>query len=196
MRKTLQAWRCSLARTRVKRSASQTRSSHRKRWSADSYRFATPGGHPGLQGSRASKFQKLRLRSLQKTQSEHEHASENEQEHNMERMRNEGRKHQNEQKCSQKGPGGHQIRAWRPPGRFWAPCGSKVGARSTPNGSWGRPGGAKQIVGWAPGAPRGEKLIDFRVPRGLWGGLRGGIFGVFSATRRGSYTNLKNIRNL
>ena len=26
---------------------------HRKRWSADSYRFATPGGHPGIQGSRA-----------------------------------------------------------------------------------------------------------------------------------------------
>ena len=29
---------------------------HRKRWSADSNRFATPGGHPGLQGSRASKI--------------------------------------------------------------------------------------------------------------------------------------------
>ena len=85
------------------------------------------------------------------------------------------------------------MSAWSPPGRFWAPCGPKVKARSAPNGSWGRPGGAKQNIGWAPGPPRGEKLIDFRVPGGLWGGLRGGIFGVFSATRRGSYKNLKNI---
>ena len=44
VRKTLQAWRCSLARTRVKRSASQTRSSHRKRWSADSIASRIPPG--------------------------------------------------------------------------------------------------------------------------------------------------------
>ena len=46
VRKTLQAWRCSMARTRVKRSASQTRSSHRKRWSADCKRYR---GHPPTQ---------------------------------------------------------------------------------------------------------------------------------------------------
>ena len=82
-----------------------------------SNRFATPGGHPGLQGSRASKFKKVRLRSLQKTKSEHEHASANEQEHDTEQMRNEGL-NLNYQKlkknCSSRGPGGHQMRAWRP----------------------------------------------------------------------------------
>jgi len=41
------------------------------------YRFATPGGHPGLQGSRASNFPHSGFEAF-KTQSEHEHASENE----------------------------------------------------------------------------------------------------------------------
>ena len=56
------------------------------------------------------------------------------------------------------------MKAWSPPGRFRAPCGPKVGASSAPNGSWGRPGGPKQIIGWAPGLSRGEKLIDFTLP--------------------------------
>ena len=51
VRKTLQAWRCSLARTRVKRSASQTRSSHRKRWSADCNAPQARHRRPPLTGS-------------------------------------------------------------------------------------------------------------------------------------------------
>ena len=38
---------------------------HRKRWSADN-RFATPGGHPGLEGSRASNFQKQGFETFKK----------------------------------------------------------------------------------------------------------------------------------
>ena len=29
-------------------------------------------------------------------------------------------------------PGGSKMSAWSPPGRFWAPCGPKVGVRSAP----------------------------------------------------------------
>ena len=45
------------------------------------------------------------------------------------------------------------MKAWSPPGRFRAPCGPKVGANSAPNGSWGRPGEPKQIIGWTPAPP-------------------------------------------
>ena len=74
------------------------------------------------------------------------------------------------------------MKAWSPPGRFRAPCGPKVGARSAPNGSWGRPGEPKQIIGWTPGPPRGKKLIDFRVPGGSpegSGGAPGWYFWTF-----------------
>ena len=49
-----------LSRVRIRRYHQQNQSSRSTYYSN---RFATPGGHPGLQGSRASKFQKLRLRS-------------------------------------------------------------------------------------------------------------------------------------
>ena len=58
------------------------------------------------------------------------------------------------------------MKAWSPPGRFRAPRGPQAAARKAPNGSWGRPGEPKQIIGWAPGPPRGAKLIDFRLPGG------------------------------
>ena len=58
------------------------------------------------------------------------------------------------------------MKAWSPPGRFRAPCGPQAAARKAPNGSWGRPGEPKQIIGWTPGPPRGAKLIDFRLPGG------------------------------
>lgn len=73
------------------------------------------------------------------------------------------------------------MKAWSPPGRFRAACGPQAAARKAPHGSWGRPGEPKQIIGWTPAPPRGEKLIDFRVPGGSWrlrGGLRGVILGV------------------
>ena len=58
------------------------------------------------------------------------------------------------------------MRSWSILGRFRAACGPQAAARKAPNGSWGRPGEPKQIIGWTPGPPRGEKLIDFRVPGG------------------------------
>ena len=36
------------------------------------------------------------------------------------------------------------MRAWRPPGRLWAPCGPKVAARSASNRSSWQPGGAPE----------------------------------------------------
>ena len=51
VRTTLQAWGCSLARTRARRSASQTRSSHRKRWSADYNAPQARHRRPPLTGS-------------------------------------------------------------------------------------------------------------------------------------------------
>ena len=58
------------------------------------------------------------------------------------------------------------MKAWSSLGRFWAPCGPQVGARSAPSGPWGRPGAAKQIIGWTPGPPRGGTLIDFSFREG------------------------------
>ena len=76
--------------------------------------------------------------------------------------------------------------AWRAAGRFWAPCAPKVGARSGPSGSGGRPGGLQKFIRWAPGPPRGDKLIDFRVPGGspeAPGRAPGSYFGSFFRSR-------------
>ena len=127
-----------------------------------SNRFATPGGHPGLQGSRASKFQKLRLRGLQKTKSEHEHASENEQEPDRE-MRNECRKimkmkpkmlPEEARRAPHEGLEAPEDTPLnppeKPPGRLWAPCGPKVGA--APGGSRGASGRSFLVIFLEAGA--------------------------------------------
>ena len=78
------------------------------------------------------------------------------------------------------------MRSWSRLGRFWAPYGPRAGARSAPNGSWGRPGGPKQIISWAPALPRGGKLIDFILPGGPQEGpgeAPGGHFASIFVTR-------------
>ena len=134
----------------------------------NSDRFATPGSHPGPQGSGASNFQNVWLPSFQKTKSEHEHSSGDEQERSMELMRTEGQtiiKHQ--EKCSPKGPGGAQIRAWRAPGSFRAPCGLKVAARGASNRSAARgPRKRKQIHGTPPGRSWAALGFIFQPPQG------------------------------
>ena len=54
------------------------------------------------------------------------------------------------------------------------------------SGLRGRPGGPKQIIGWAPALPRGEKLIDFTLPGGPQEGpgeAPGGQFASIFVTR-------------
>ena len=62
----------------------------------------------------------------------------------------------------------------------------------------GGPGGQNKLLVGLRAPPEAKSLSisgSLRAPRRLWGGLRDGIFGVFSATRRGSYKNLKNIKH-
>ena len=60
-------------------------------------------------------------------------------------------------------------------GAMWAPSGRQEHSK------WllGAARGAKTIIGWAPGLPSGEKLIDFRVPGRSVEGSGGGSGEVF-----------------
>ena len=139
-----------------------------------------PRRPPRASGIEGFQLSKLRRRSLQKTQSEHEHASENEQEHNMERMRNEGRqiiKHK-----QQMLPEG----ARRAPNQGLEASGALLGAMWAQSGcqehsKWllGAARGGKTNCWLGPGPPQRRKVDRFQGPRGALGRAPGRYFWSF-----------------
>ena len=68
------------------------------------------------------------------------------------------------------------MRAWRPLGLLWAPCGPKVAARSASNHSWWWPGGvpeAKKIFGTGPGSVLARKADREEPPGDALGLIQG-----------------------
>ena len=93
----------------------------------------------------------------QKTKSEHEHASENAPEKKQEHIRNGGQQVKTiDEKCSPEGARRVQNGGLEHVPPKWAPGVVQVAPGGGP--------GAPTIHSAGPGPPRGDKLIDFRVP--------------------------------
>ena len=157
--------------------------------SNNSYRVATPGGHPGIQGSRAFNLyifhlkaakRRARRRARRRTRKRNGPVKQEEKQ-----ITNQQKSKRN---APQRAPGGSKMKAWSPPGRFRAPCGPQAAARKAPNGSWGRPGEPKQSIGWTPPPPAAQSssISGSRGgPQRTLGRLWGDMFGLFPVARRG-----------